>query len=83
MTLFRRVDPAEAERLIQRFRVGHCDLARVLLENSDPKAIGLAVIYGQPLPKRHGGSKGERFVHVCYVTRQRHCSREAFSHSTT
>jgi len=83
MTLFLRGDPTKAQRLIQRFRVGDCSLARVLLENSDPKAIGLAVICGQPLPKLHGGSKGERFVHVCYVARQRPCSREAFSHSTT
>jgi hypothetical protein len=51
MALFLTVDPPKTECFIERFGVGDGEFSRVLLENTQPNPIGLAMIRRQPLTK--------------------------------
>ena len=51
VALLLAVDPSMAERFIERFGVGDGGFSRVLLENTQPNPIGLAMIRRQPLTK--------------------------------
>jgi hypothetical protein len=54
MPLLLTVDPAKAERLIQRFRIGDGRFSRTLLEDTQPNPIGLTMIRSEPFPKFWG-----------------------------
>src|SRR5271168_2349811 len=42
------VDPPKAERLVQRFSIGHGFLARIFFKNAEPNALRVGMILLQP-----------------------------------
>jgi hypothetical protein len=64
VALLLAVNPTETEGFVQCFCVGDGGFSRILFENAQPNAVGLAMICGQPFAEVRGGSKRKNFIHM-------------------
>ena len=55
------INPPETKSLIQCFRIGYGRLGGVLLGNSQPDSVRLAMILTQPLAKLRGRAEKKNF----------------------
>jgi len=64
ITLLLGVDPSKAECLIERFKMGDGGFSRILLKNTQPNAISLAMVCRKLLTILRRRSKAKNFIHT-------------------